>query len=69
MMTYENKSTRQLMLTATSMYKGHVIHNTRIHVYRCFPTASRHFYTLHHGRRVWNVGIVEFVFNAYITEQ
>ena len=25
----------------------------RIHVYSCFPTASRAFYTLHHERHSW----------------
>ena len=47
-MAYELTSTSQLIFTSTSLWKCHVIHNTRIHVhvvYSCFPTASRHFYT------------------------
>ena len=57
MIAYENTSTSQLIFTAISMYQCHVIHNTRIDVYSCFPTASRLFYTLHHGRRSCGVCI------------
>jgi len=35
-----------------------VIHNTLMYMYiqcSCFPTESRYFYTLHHGRRSWRV--------------